>query len=138
YKSTTKTIEQIGRELGVSHVLEGSVRRAGNRVRITAQLIQVSDQTHLWADNYESELEDILALQRNVARQVARQIHIRLLPSEPVRRVVGEAYQAYLQGRYLWNRRTEKDLREAMQCFQTAIDNDSDYPQPYAGIADVN
>src|SRR5438874_13327798 len=109
YKSTKKTIEQIGRELGVSHVLEGSVRRAGNRVRISAQLIQVSDQTHLWADNYEGRLEDILALQSSVARQVAKQIHNRLLPSQPVRRVVPEAYQAYLQGRYLWNRRTEKD-----------------------------
>ncbi len=138
YKSTPKTIEQIGRELGVSHVLEGSVRRAGNRVRITAQLIQVSDQTHLWADNYESAVEDILALQSSVARQVAKQIHIRLLPSEPVRRVIPDAYQAYLQGRYLWNRRTEKDLREALRCFQTAIDKDPDYPQPYAGIADVN
>src|SRR5438874_416227 len=109
YRSTTKTIEQIGRELGVSHVLEGSVRRARNRVRISAQLIQVSDQTHLWADNYEAQLEEILALQSNVARQVAKQIHNRLLPSQPVRRVVPEAYQAYLQGRYLWNRRTEKD-----------------------------
>src|SRR5205823_6670538 len=121
YKSTTKTIEQIGRELGVSHVLEGSVRRAGDRVRITAQLIQVSDQTHLWADNYESALEDILALQSSVARQVAKQIHIRLLPSAPVRRIVPEAYQAYLQGRYLWNLRTEKDLREALRSFQSAI-----------------
>ena len=137
YKSTKKTIEQIGRELGVSHVLEGSVRRAANRVRISAQLIQVSDQTHVWADSYEGKLEDILSLQSNVAREVATQIQIRLLPSEPTRRVVPEAYEAYLQGRYLWNRRTERDLRASIRSFRTSIDKDPNYAPPYAGVADA-
>ncbi|PYQ61724.1 MAG: hypothetical protein DMF58_03805, partial [Acidobacteria bacterium] len=137
YKSTKKTIDQIGRELGVSHVLEGSVRRAANRVRISAQLIQVSDQTHVWADSYEGKLEDILSLQSNVAREVATQIQIRLLPSEPTRRVVPEAYEAYLQGRYLWNRRTERDLRASIRSFRTSIDKDPNYAPPYAGVADA-
>ena len=91
YKSTDKTIEQIGRELRVSHILEGSARRAGNRVRIVAQLIQVSDQTHVWAESYEGSLEDILALQSSVARAVAKQIESRLLPQEPSAKVVPEA-----------------------------------------------
>ena len=136
YKSTKKTIEQIGRELGVSHVLEGSVRRGGNRVRISAQLIQVSDQTHVWADNYESEIEDILALQSDVAREVARQIHIRLLPA-PVKRVVPQAYEAYVQGRYIWNRRSETDLYDSLRFFEKAIEKDPEYAPPYAGMADT-
>jgi TolB-like protein/Flp pilus assembly protein TadD len=138
YKSTAKTIQQIGRELGVSHALEGSVRRAGNQVRISAQLIQVSDQTHLWADNYEGRLEDILALQSNVAREVAAQIRIRLVPShQSVKRLVPEAYEAFLQGRYLWNRRSERDLHASIRCFQTAIEKDPAYAPAYAGLADV-
>ena len=136
YKSTKKTIEQIGRELGVSHVLEGSVRRGGNRVRISAQLIQVSDQTHVWADNYESEIEDILALQSDVAREVARQIHILLLPA-PVKRVVPQAYEAYVQGRYIWNRRSETDLYDSLRFFEKAIEKDPEYAPPYAGMADT-
>ena len=136
YKSTKKTIEQIGRELSVSHVLEGSVRRAGNRVRISAQLIQVSDQTHVWADNYQSELEDILALQSDVAREVAKQIHIRLFPA-PVKRVVPEAYEAYVQGRYIWNRRSERDLYDSVRFFEKAIEQDPAFAPPYAGIADA-
>ena len=138
YKSTKKTILQIGRELGVSHVLEGSVRRAGSRVRISAQLIQVSDQTHLWADNYEGQLEDILALQSDVAREVAAQIRIRLVPSHrTVKRLVPEAYEAFLRGRYLWNRRSERDLDASVRCFQTAIEKDPRYAPAYAGLADV-
>src|SRR5437016_1567618 len=109
YKSTDKTIEQIGRELRVSHILEGSARRAGNRVRIAAQLIQVSDQTHLWAETYEAALEDILALQSRVARAVAEQIQIRLGVEQAARRVIPAAYEACLKARYLWNRRTDQD-----------------------------
>ena len=136
YKSTKKTIEQIGRELSVSHVLEGSVRRAGNRVRISAQLIQVIDQTHVWADNYEAELEDILALQSGVAREVAKQIHIRLLPAT-VKRVVPEAYEAYVHGRYVWNRRNERDLYDSVRLFEKAIEKDPAFALPYAGMADA-
>jgi TolB-like protein/Flp pilus assembly protein TadD len=138
YKSTKKTIEQIGRELSVSHVLEGSFRRDGDRVRISAQLIQVSDQTHLWADNYEGRLEDILALQSNVASEVATQIRIRLVPlPQSGRRLVPAAYEAYLQGRYLWHRRSERDLHASVRCFEAAIENDPAYAPAYAGLADV-
>ncbi|MGC5809760.1 hypothetical protein LDP04_24775, partial [Ralstonia pseudosolanacearum] len=82
YKSTTKTIHQIGQDLGVSHVLEGSVRRAGDRVRVAAQLIRVSDETHLWAETYEGNRHDILALQIEVAKAIAREIEIKLTPHE--------------------------------------------------------
>jgi TolB-like protein len=138
YKATDKTIEQIGRELGVSYVLEGSVRRAGGRVRITAQLIQVSDQTHLWADNFEGSLEDILALQSRVAIEVARQTRIRLLaPEQNPRSVIPAAYEAYLQGRSLWERRSADELRLAIRCFQEAIQADPGYAPAHAGIADT-
>lgn len=136
YKSTDKTIEQIGRELGVSHILEGSARRAGARVRIAAQLIQVADQTHLWAHSYEGGLEDILSLQSSVSRAVAEQIQISLNVQPRTRQVVPAAYEAYLKGRYLWNRRTEHDLQTSIRFFQEAIDLDPGYASPYAGIAD--
>jgi TolB-like protein/Flp pilus assembly protein TadD len=136
YKSTDKTIEKIGRELGVSHVLEGSARRAGFRVRIAAQLIQVSDQTHVWADSYEGGLEDILSLQSRVSRAVAEQIQISLHVQEQARQVVPAAYEAYLKGRYLWNRRTDQDLQTSIRYFQQAIDSDPAYASPYVGIAD--
>ena len=110
YKSTRKSIQQIGRELGVAYVLEGSVRRSGNRVRVTAQLIQVSDQTHLWAQGYEREMRDILTLQRQVSQAVAKEIEIKLARQEPSRLDAGAinpaAYETYLKGRYLWNKRT--------------------------------
>ena len=137
YKSTDKTIERIGRELAVSYVLEGSARRAGGRVRIAAQLIQVSDQTHVWAESYEGSLEDILALQSSVARAVAKQIESRLLPQEPSAKVVPEAYEAYLQGRYLWHRRSGSDLDASIRSFQHAIECDPAYASAYAGLADA-
>jgi TolB-like protein/Flp pilus assembly protein TadD len=136
YKSTDKTIEQIGRELGVTHALEGSVRRAANRVRIAAQLILVSDQTHLWADSYESLLEDILGLQSKVSRVVAEQIQIKLMIREETRRVVPAAYEATLKGRYLWNRRSEQDLQSSIRHFREAIDVDPAYAAAYTGIAE--
>ncbi len=141
YKSTDKTIEHIGRELGVSHVLEGSARRAGLRVRISAQLIQVRDQTHVWAESYEGTLEDILSLQSRISQEVARQIEIALLATEKTRletarRVVPTAYEACLKARYLWNRRTEQDLRMSVRYFEQAIESDPTYPPAYAGLAD--
>jgi TolB-like protein/tetratricopeptide (TPR) repeat protein len=137
YKSTDKTIEQIGRELSVSHVLEGSARRAGNRVRIAAQLIQVSDQTHVWAESYEGGLEDILSLQSRVSREAAKQIQIRLLPHERPKQVVPAAYEAYLKGRYLWNLRTERDLQMSIRSFEEAMQSDPEYASAYAGMADA-
>jgi len=141
YKSTTKTPQQIGRELGVSHLLEGSVRRAGGRVRITAQLIRVSDATHLWAEGYERELHDILALQAQVARAIAREIQITLTVRADRRldRVAAldpGAHEAYLRGRHLWNLRTEEGMRKGIAQYEEAIRLQPDYATAYAGLAD--
>jgi len=141
YKSTTKTAQQIGQELGVSHLLEGSVRRSGERVRITAQLIRVSDATHLWAEGYERSLHDILALQAEVARAIAREIQIKLTLGAQQRldRVAAldpAAHEAYLRGRHLWNRRTEAGMRDSIAQYEEAIRRQPDYAMAYAGVAD--
>jgi TolB-like protein/Flp pilus assembly protein TadD len=142
YKSTTKSIQQIGRELAVSHVLEGSVRRAGDRVRITAQLIRVSDETHIWAESYERNLHDILALQVDVARAIAREIEIQLTPQEQrrlerTRSVSVQAHEAYLKGRHFWYRRTEEAMRKSIEWFELAIEHQPDYAAAYDGVADA-
>lgn len=141
YKNATKTVHEIGRELNVSHILEGSVRRASGRVRIAAQLIQVTDQTHLWAESYERDASDILALQNDVAQAIARQIRIKLIPQERERLTASgsispKAYEAYLKGRYLWNQRTLRSLQKSIQYFEKAIQVDSAYAAAYAGMAD--
>jgi TolB-like protein/Flp pilus assembly protein TadD len=140
YKSTRKSIQQIGRELGVAYVLEGSVRRSRNRVRVTAQLIQVSDQTHLWAQGYERELRDILALQRHVSQAVAKEIEIKLARQELSRLDAGAinpaAYETYLKGRYLWNKRTLDSLENSVRYFERVIELDPGYAPAYAGLAD--
>jgi len=142
YKSTTKTAQQIGQELGVSHLLEGSVRRSGERVRITAQLIRVSDATHLWAEGYERSLHDILALQAEVARAIAREIQIKLTIGvqhrlDRVAAIDPEAHEAYLRGRHLWNRRTEEGMRNSIAQYEEAIRRHPDYAMAYAGVADT-
>jgi serine/threonine protein kinase/tetratricopeptide (TPR) repeat protein len=141
YRSTDKSVRQVGRELGVSYLLEGSVRRAGNHVRIAAQLIQVSDETHLWAENYERKLRDILALQNNVAQAVVREIKLKFGPRERERLVRAavvdpQAYEACLQGRYLLNRRTLEGMRKSLQYFQKSIQCDPYYAAAHAGLAD--
>jgi TolB-like protein/Flp pilus assembly protein TadD len=137
YKSTKKSVEEIGRELGVAYVLEGSVRRGGARVRIAAQLIVVSDQTHVWAESYEGSLEDILALQSSVARDVARQIRVKLLRTEKPRQIVPAAYEAYLKGRFLWSQRSEGGLRTSLRFYEEAIACDPEYAPSYTGMADA-
>ena len=141
YRSTDKSVRQIGRELGISYILEGSVRRAGNRVRIAAQLIKVSDETHLWAETYERKLGDILSLQNDVARAAVQEIKLKLEPGERDRLVGAavvdpQAYEAYLQGRSLLNRRTFETLNKSVQYFQEAIQRDPHYAVAYAGLAD--
>lgn len=141
YKSTTKTIEQIGRELHVSHVLEGSVRRAGDQVRVTAQLVQVSDQTHVWAESYERDLRDILRVQSDLARAIAEQIEVNLTPVERARlakhrSVEPEVYEDYLKGRYLWNRRTPAALRQATRLFESAAARDPHSALAWSALAD--
>jgi len=138
YKATTKPVAEIGRELGVGYVLEGSVRREGGRVRISAQLIAVHDQSHLWADSYEGELGDVLREQRRVAEAVARAVRVELGPAV-LRGTLGsvdpEAYAAYLKGRYLWNRRTADSIRQAIDAFRLATSREPMYAPAYVGLA---
>jgi TolB-like protein/Tfp pilus assembly protein PilF len=141
YKKTAKSIKEISRELAISHVLEGSVRREADRIRISVQLIQVSDETHVWADIYERGLGDILRLQSDVARAVAREIQVKLAPREiqrlaGVRELSPAAYEAYLKGRHLWNRRTEDGMRRSIAHYEDAIREDPEYAMAYAGLAD--
>jgi TolB-like protein/Tfp pilus assembly protein PilF len=142
YKHADKSIEVIGRELGVSYVLEGSVRRAGDRVRVTAQLVQVEDQTHLWAHSFERVVGDILVLHTDFAQAIATQIGVQLAPREQMRlanpRLVDAgAYEAYLKGRYFWKRRSREALQKSVAYFNQAIDIDPGYAPAYAGLADV-
>ena len=142
YKGAQKDIRQIGHELGVDYILEGSVRREDDRVRITAQLIQVRDQTHLWARDYDRDLRDILALQSDVVGAIAREIKLKL-PSEESARLAStpavnpQAYELYLKGRYFWNKRTEDGFVKAIGYFEQATVLDPKYAQPYAGLADA-
>ncbi len=145
FKSTTKTIAQIGGELGVSHVLEGSVRRAGERVRITAQLIRVSDESHLWAQSYERGLHDVLEVQAQVSRAVAREIQIKLTPHEQrrldgdtTRPINSQAHELYLRGRHFWYRRTEEGIRRSIECFEGALQHDPNFAAAYDGISDAH
>ena len=143
YKHTPKGIGQIGRELGVEYVLEGSVRRAGSRVRVTAQLIQVRDQTHLWAESFERDVADVFAVQAEVAERVARSLAIELLPGRKEALNRGgtanpEAYEAYLRGMYFLHRRGKSNYEQAVELFQRAVALDPDYAPAHAGLADVN
>jgi tetratricopeptide (TPR) repeat protein len=141
YKGVHKPLPQIARELTVDAVVEGTVLRSGNQVRITAQLIQADADKHLWADSYEGDLRDTLALQNRVARAIAEQIRINLNAKEQAKLktedvVDPEAYEAYLKGRYFWNRRTADGLKRAIEYFNQAIAKDPNYAQAYTGLAD--
>jgi TolB-like protein/DNA-binding winged helix-turn-helix (wHTH) protein/Tfp pilus assembly protein PilF len=141
YKSAERDIDRLRRELGADYVLEGSLRRAGERVRVTAQLIQAADQTDVWAETYERDLRDVLVLQSEVARAVARAIALTLTPDAQarlasVRSVRPESYQDYLRGRYFFNRKTEAALRQALRYFQQAVAADPGYAPAYSGLAD--
>lgn len=141
YKGAGKSLQEIGRELSVSYVLEGSVRLSEGRVRIAAQLIQVSDESHLWSEAYERNLGDILKIQSEVSQAVAREIRVKLTPRErhrlgAVREVSPKAYEAYLQGRHLWNKRTEEGMRKSVLYYEEAIRRHPEYAMAYVGIAD--
>ena len=141
YKGTTQRASEIGRELGVGYLLEGSVRREGPRVRISAQLIRVRDETHLWAENYDRDLRDVLQLDSDVAGAIAREIEIKLSPQALARlasahRVDPEAFQLYLKGRYFWNKRNTEGLHKAVEYFQQAVAQDPNFALAYSGLAD--
>ena len=142
YKHAHKPLPQIARELNVDAIVEGTVLRSGDRVRITAQLIDATADKHLWSQSYEGELKDTLALQNQVAQAIADQIRIKLNPQEQaalkIARVVNpEAYESYLKGRYFWNKRTPDSLKVALAYFNQAIDEDPNYAQAYSGLADT-
>jgi len=142
YKGTSKNLRDIGNELGVSTVLEGSVRKAGNRVRISAQLIDAQTDAHLWAQTYDRELSDIFAVQSDVAEHIADALQAQIKPAEekrirhkPTENM--EAFEAYLQGRVHLGRRTEDHLRHAIAAFEKAIEYDPKYAVAYTGLADA-
>jgi TolB-like protein len=140
YKGTKKPLKQIAGELGVDAVVEGSFARSGDRVRITAQLIQGATDQHSWARSFERELGDVLTLQDEIANAIAGQIEAELTQDEQSRlarkRVVAaKAYEAYLRGRFSFNEGGEKGLQGAFEQFNKALEIQSDYAAPYAGIA---
>ncbi len=142
YKGARKPLPQIARELNVDAVVEGTVLRSGNQVRITAQLIEAATDKHLWSQNYEGELRDTLALQNRVASAIADQIRINLTPQEQAalksaKAVNPEAYESYLKGRYFWNKRTADGLKAALAYFKQAIEEDPRYAKAYSGLADT-
>ena len=142
YKGTQKTLPQIARELNVDAIVEGTVARAANRVRIRVQLIRTQDDRHLWAQAYDRDLRDVLRLQSDAALDIAAQIGNRLnlsRDSRPARTrpVKPEAYEAYLKGRYFWEKRTLETTKKAIAYFQQAIQRDPDSAPAYSGLADA-
>jgi TolB-like protein/DNA-binding winged helix-turn-helix (wHTH) protein len=142
YKHTNKTVSQIGHELGVDYILEGSVRREAGEARVSAQLIRVSDQTHLWAQNYERELHDLLLIENELGKAIARQVQINLTPQQEIdlskmRTVNPEAYDLYLKGRFYWNQRNSAAIKESIGYLQKATELDPNFALAYVGLADA-
>jgi len=142
YKHARKPLPQIARDLNVDAVVEGTVLRFGEQVRITAQLIEAPTDKHLWSQSYQGELRDTLALQSQVARAIADQIRINLSPREQtalnnVKMVNPQAYQSFLKGRFFWNKRTADGLKVALAYFNQAIEEDPKYAQAQSGLADT-
>ncbi len=139
YKGSDATIARIARELGVNHVLEGSVRKSGNQVRVTAQLIEAGNDFHLWSETYDRELNDIFAIQDEIAGAIAQALKVRLLPAADQPNLTGttnlEAYELYLQGVNLWHLRTGESLEQALTLFQQAIDLDPGFARAHAYLA---
>jgi TolB-like protein/DNA-binding winged helix-turn-helix (wHTH) protein/Flp pilus assembly protein TadD len=142
YKRARRSLPQIARELDVDAVVEGTVLRSGDQVRITAQLIEARDDKHLWSRSYDGDLHDTLTLQNKVAESIAEQIRIKLDTREQATLKHGNpvdpvAHEAYLKGRYFWNKRTGGDLEKAVGYFNEAVERDPNYAQAYSGLADT-
>src|SRR5262249_1830933 len=142
YKRARKPLREVARELEVDAIVEGTVLRAGARVRITAQLIDPLQETHLWAESYERDLSDVLALQAEVAHAIAREVQVKLTRRERtelarVQTVDPEAYEIYLKGRHYWNQRSRDGFPRAVECLHQAITKDPCYAPAYAGLADA-
>jgi serine/threonine-protein kinase len=141
YKNTQKGVPEIGRDLNVDAVVEGSIERAGNRIRITARLIRTATDEYLWADAYDRDAKDVLLLQDEVARSIVREIRVTLTPEERAglaraRVVDPAAYELYIKGRLFWNERTEGSINRAIVHFNQAINRDPNYAAAYSGLAD--
>lgn len=140
FRGKGEDIQRIGRQLKADTILEGSVRKAGGRLRITAQLINVADGYHLWSEKYDREMQDVFAVQDEIAQSIVDNLKVGHLGPHPplIRRYTDnrEAYSLYLKGRYYWNRRYEEGLRKSMQFFQQAIEKDPLYALAYTGLAD--
>lgn len=142
YKSLNKPLPLIAKELNVDGVVRGTVLRVGKRIRITAELIHATSRTQIWAESYERDIRDVLALYREVARAIADEISVKLFPVDRARlnrerKVVPEAHQAYLRGRYFWNKRTPDSLRKCIKYLQEAVHLDPHYALAHAGLADA-
>ena len=142
YKGTRVGIDQIGKDLGVDYVLEGSVRKENDEMRMTAQLIRVSDQKHVWARNYERTHGGMLAMQQEVANAIASEIQIELTPQYQQRVAAlqftdSRAHDAYVRGRFFWNKRTDADLTTAIHYFEEVLEYEPRYALAYSGLADA-
>ncbi len=140
YKGKDIDIKTIGEELNVDVVLEGSVRRSGNTIRVNTQLIRVADDSHLWSETFDQEMEDVFSIQEEIAKATVDTLKLQLA-SEVVSFIEPattnfEAYENYLQGRFFWNKRTQEGFEKAIEYFEAAIEIDPDYAKAYAGLAD--
>ena len=141
YKTRPKPIVEIGRELKAGTILEGSVRKSGNRVRITVQMVDAKQDKQIWAENYDREIQDIFAVQTDIAQRIAEALKIRLLPSEKkdIERRATEspgAHTLYLKGRYYWSERSKDGNDKAVKCFEEAVKLDPKFALAYAGLSD--
>jgi len=139
FKGRNEDLRGIGEKLGVAHLLEGSVRKSGSRIRVTAQLIETSGGSHLWSKVYDSKLTDIFAVQDEIARGVVAALKVKLLPpARAAHRTASlEAHDLYLKGRYFWNKRTGEALRRSAEFFEDSIRHDRSYALAYCGLADA-
>jgi adenylate cyclase len=141
YRGSDKGIAEIGRELGVGTVLEGSVRKMGDKLRVTVQLIDSGTEEHLWAEDYDRRMEDVFEVQKEIATKVAEGLRVKLQPREKRRlekksTEKSAAFTLYLKGRHFWNERSEEGFRKAREYFEKAIEADPGYAQAYVGLAD--
>ena len=142
FKGKNLDVRKIGGALGVAHILEGSVRKSGNTIRITAQLIEVMNGTHLWSETYDREMQDVFALQDEISKMIVDVLKI-TLTGKPANQVARgftkntEAYEDYLKGRYHWNTRTDEGIKKAIGYFEDAIKKDANYAAAYSGLADT-
>ncbi|MEP6975393.1 MAG: tetratricopeptide repeat protein, partial [Spartobacteria bacterium] len=143
FKSSPEDLRQIAQQLGVAHILEGSVQKSGDHVRVNVQLIKAATDAHLWADTYDRKLTDVFAVESEIAKTVAETLQAKLtgsaaqvLASRPTENP--EAHQLYLKGRYFWNKRNVENLKKAISYFQQAIDLDPNYALAYAGLGDAH